>query len=91
MNCPDTKEKRMKTKILLLAVVLGYSVVSHAEDFCKIVPVVTGEFANENLFDPTKTQVKYEEVCSLPEANLKEFLADNQPIKMVEENEKTTR
>lgn len=81
----------MKTKILLLAVVLGCSVVSHAEGFCKIVPVITGEFASESLFDPTKTQVKYEEVCSLPEANLKGFVADKQPVKRVEENEKTTR
>ncbi|WP_180073155.1 hypothetical protein [Acinetobacter sp. YH12075] len=83
----------MKTKILLLAVVLGCSVVSHAkaEGFCKIVPVITGEFASESLFDPTKTQIKYEEVCSLPEASLKGFVADKQPVKVVEENEKTTR
>jgi len=40
------------------------------------VPVITGEFATETLFDPTKTQVKYEKVCSKPSATTGEFVVD---------------
>lgn len=70
----------MKVKILLCAV-LGLASFAHAEnEFCKVVPVITGEFASETLFNPKKTQVTYEKVCNLPEPILGEFKLDPETL-----------
>lgn len=63
----------MKKLVSVLSIALLS--VSYAYADCKTVPVITGEFATETLFDPTKTQVKYEKVCSKP-ATTGEFVVD---------------
>lgn len=64
----------MKKLVSILSIALLS--VSYAYAECKTVPVITGEFATETLFDPTKTQVKYEKVCSKPAATTGEFVVD---------------
>ena len=64
----------MKKLVSVLSIAL--LLVSYAYADCKTVPVITGEFATETLFDPTKTQVKYEKVCSKPAVTTGEFVVD---------------
>ncbi|BFM36917.1 hypothetical protein [Acinetobacter towneri] len=64
----------MKKLVSVVSIALFSASYAYAE--CKTVPVITGEFASETLFDPTKTQVKYEKVCSKPTATTGEFIVD---------------
>ena len=58
----------MKKLVSVVSIALFSASYAYAE--CKTVPVITGEFASETLFDPTKTQVKYEKVCQYSKVSM---------------------